>query len=66
MEYSLSIDNIFVFILILNYFKVSRKYYQKVLFFGILGAIVFRAIFILLGMMIVEELDWILYIFGQF
>lgn len=64
MEYSLSIDNIFVFILILNYFKVSRKYYQKVLFFGILGAIFFRAIFILLGMMIVEEFDWILYIFG--
>ena len=66
MEYSLSIDNIFVFILILNYFKVSRKYYQKVLFFGILGAIFFRAIFILLGMMIVEEFDWILYIFGAF
>ncbi len=64
MEYSLSIDNIFVFVLILNYFKIKKKYYHKVLFFGIMGAIIFRTIFILLGMVIVEEFSWILYIFG--
>ncbi len=64
MEYSLSIDNIFVFVLILTYFKVSGKYYHKVLFFGIMGAVIFRTIFILLGMMIVDEFEWILYIFG--
>lgn len=64
MEYSLSIDNIFVFVLILNFFKIQKKYYHKVLFFGIMGAIIFRTIFILLGMVIVEEFSWILYIFG--
>ncbi len=64
MEYTLSIDNIFVFVLILTYFKVSDKYYHKVLFYGIMGAVIFRTIFILLGMMIVEEFSWILYIFG--
>ncbi|MEI7801475.1 MAG: TerC/Alx family metal homeostasis membrane protein [Bacteroidota bacterium] len=64
MEYSLSIDNIFVFVLILTYFKVSKKYYHKVLFFGIIGAIIFRAIFILLGMALVHQFYWILYIFG--
>ncbi len=64
MEYSLSIDNIFVFVLILAYFKVSSKYYHKVLFYGIIGAVVFRAIFILLGMALVDQFYWILYIFG--
>ncbi len=64
MEYSLSMDNIFVFILILSYFKVSDKYYHKVLFFGVLGAVIFRIIFIFLGIVIVERFSWVLYIFG--
>ncbi len=64
MEYSLSADNLFVFIIILSYFNVTRKYYHKVLFYGIIGAVIFRVIFILLGIVIVEEFHWMLYIFG--
>jgi tellurite resistance protein TerC len=64
MEYSLSADNLFVFIIILSYFKVSQQYYHKVLFYGIIGAVIFRVIFILLGIVIVEEFHWMLYIFG--
>ncbi|MEO5673728.1 MAG: TerC/Alx family metal homeostasis membrane protein [Chitinophagales bacterium] len=64
MEYSLSADNLFVFIIILTYFKVSQEYYHKVLFYGIMGAVVFRLIFILVGIEIVEEFHWTLYIFG--
>jgi tellurite resistance protein TerC len=64
MEYSLSADNLFVFILILSYFKISEKYYHKVLFYGIIGAVVFRVIFIFLGILIVEQFHWVLYIFG--
>ncbi|RUA30592.1 MAG: TerC family protein, partial [Bacteroidetes bacterium] len=48
-EYALSVDNIFVILLILRYFKVEETYYHKILFWGVLGAIVFRAIFIFLG-----------------
>ncbi|MEO6167544.1 MAG: TerC/Alx family metal homeostasis membrane protein [Chitinophagales bacterium] len=64
MEYSLSADNLFVFILILSYFKISDKYYHKVLFYGIIGAVIFRVIFIFLGILIVEQFHWVLYIFG--
>jgi tellurite resistance protein TerC len=64
MEYSLSVDNLFVFILILSYFKVAEEYYHKVLFYGIIGAVIFRLIFILLGIVFVEQFHWILYIFG--
>jgi tellurite resistance protein TerC len=64
MEYSLSADNLFVFILILSYFKISEKYYHKVLFYGIIGAVIFRVIFIFLGILIVEQFHWVLYIFG--
>lgn len=64
MEYSLSIDNIFVFILILNFFKVSQQNYFKVLLWGIVGAIVFRFIFIFAGIAIVSQFHWVLYIFG--
>ncbi len=64
MEYSLSIDNIFVFVLILTFFKVSKEHYHKVLFWGILGAIVFRIIFILVGIVVVEKFHWVLYGFG--
>ncbi len=66
MEWSLSIDNIFVFILIFNSFKVKEKNYGRVLLIGILMAIVFRIIFITLGVELVERFHWILYIFGAF
>jgi tellurite resistance protein TerC len=63
-EYALSVDNIFVILLILKYFRVKEEYYHKVLFWGILGAIVFRAFFIFVGALLIEEFHWILYIFG--
>ena len=63
-EYALSVDNIFVILLILKYFKVNEAYYHKVLFWGILGAIVFRGIFIFVGTFLIEQFHWILYIFG--
>jgi len=64
MEWSLSIDNIFVFILIFTYFNVKDDYYARVLLAGILMAIVFRIIFITVGIVLVEKFEWILYIFG--
>ena len=66
MEWSLSIDNIFVFILIFNAFSIKEKYYGRVLLIGILMAIVFRIIFITVGVALVEEFHWILYLFGAF
>jgi len=66
MEWSLSIDNIFVFILIFNSFKVKEKHYSRVLLVGILMAIVFRVIFITLGVALVAKFSWLLYIFGVF
>ncbi len=65
-EYALSVDNIFVILLILRYFKVKEIYYHKILFWGVMGAIVFRAIFIFLGAYLVGQFYWILYIFGAF
>jgi len=66
MEWSLSIDNIFVFILIFDSFKVKEKNYSRVLLIGILAAIVFRVIFITLGVALVAKFAWILYLFGVF
>jgi tellurite resistance protein TerC len=66
MEWSLSIDNIFVFILIFSAFAVKEKNYGRVLLAGILMAIVFRIIFITVGVALVERFHWILYIFGGF
>jgi tellurite resistance protein TerC len=66
MEWSLSIDNIFVFILIFSAFSVKQKYYSRVLLAGILMAIVFRVIFITIGVALVNRFEWILYIFGVF
>jgi tellurite resistance protein TerC len=63
-EYALSVDNIFVILLILKYFKVKEEYYHKTLFWGILGAIVFRAIFIFIGAYMIHKFHFILYIFG--
>ena len=66
MEWSLSIDNIFVFILIFSYFGVAEKYANRILLLGILLAIVLRIIFITTGIAIVQRFDWVLYIFGAF
>lgn len=65
-EYALSVDNIFVIIIILRYFNVEERYHHKILFWGILGALVMRGIFILLGAMLIAQFKWILIIFGIF
>jgi|SRR5690606_11242511 len=65
-EKALSIDNIFVILLILKYFQVDEKYYHKVLFWGIIGAIVFRGVFIFVSAYLIHRLEWILYVFGVF
>ena len=66
MEWSLSIDNIFVFILIFNAFKVKPKFYSRVLLVGVLMAIVLRIVFISVGVSLVEKFNWLLYGFGAF
>jgi tellurite resistance protein TerC len=66
IEYSLSVDNIFVFILIFSYFAVKAKYQHKVLFWGILGALVMRGIFIFAGVSLISRFHWIILIFGGF
>lgn len=63
-EWSLSIDNIFVFILIFSFFGMKEAYYARVLLIGILMAIIFRVIFITIGIALVERFGWLLYIFG--
>lgn len=63
-EWSLSIDNIFVFILILSFFSIREAFYARVLLIGILMAIVFRIVFITIGIELVERFEWLLYIFG--
>ena len=66
VEYALSIDNIFVIMLIFTSFNVKQKNYHRVLFWGILGAIVMRFAFIFLGSALITKFDWILYVFGAF
>lgn len=66
IEKSLSMDNIFVIALIFSYFAIPPKYQHRVLFWGILGVIVLRAIMIGLGAALINEFDWVLYIFGAF
>jgi tellurite resistance protein TerC len=63
-EKMLSVDNLFVIMLIFNFFKLEEKYHHRALFWGILGAIVFRAIFIGAGAYIISQFYWVLYIFG--
>ncbi|GAB3554828.1 TerC family protein [Arthrobacter tumbae] len=65
-EYSLSIDNLFVFIIIMARFSVPRKYQQEVLMVGIIIALILRGIFILLGAALISNFSWIFYIFGAF
>ncbi len=64
MEKALSVDNIFVFIVIFSYFGVPPKYHHRVLFWGVLGALIMRGIFIALGTVLIARFDWVLYIFG--
>lgn len=63
-EKMLSVDNLFVILLLFSYFKLEEKYHHRVLFWGILGAIVFRGAFILTGSYIISQFHWVLYIFG--
>lgn len=66
IEKSLSVDNLFVFLVIFSYFAVPAKYQHKVLFWGILGALVMRGLFITIGAALLNTFDWIIYIFGAF
>jgi tellurite resistance protein TerC len=66
VEESLSVDNLFVFLLIFTYFSVPAEYQHRVLFWGIVGAIVMRGIFIVTGLTLLSRLHWIIYIFGAF
>ncbi|MBU5636810.1 TerC family protein [Geomonas sp. Red69] len=64
IEESLSVDNLFVFIMIFSYFKVARAHQPKILKWGIIGALVMRGIFILLGIELIERFHWMVYVFG--
>ena len=66
IEKALSVDNIFVFIIIFTYFGIPPRYQHKVLFWGILGAIIMRAVFIFAGVAIIQRLHWVIYILGAF
>ena len=66
IEKSLSVDNIFVMVMIFSYFNVPRQYQHKVLFWGILGALIMRVIFILSGVELIHRFHWLIYIFGAF
>jgi tellurite resistance protein TerC len=66
IERSLSIDNLFVFVLIFSYFRVPDEYQHKILFWGILGALVMRALFIATGVALIHKFHWIIYVFGVF
>jgi tellurite resistance protein TerC len=66
IELSLSVDNLFVFVLIFSYFKVPPKYQHRVLFWGVLGALVMRVIMIVAGTELIDRFHWIIYIFGAF
>ena len=66
IEKSLSIDNLFVFIMVFTFFNIQPKHQHKVLFWGILGALILRAIFIFAGVALINKFHWIIYIFGAF
>lgn len=66
VEKSLSVDNIFVFIVIFTYFGIPKEYQHKILFWGILGAIIFRILFIAAGAALIATFHWIMYVFGAF
>ncbi|MDH3001549.1 hypothetical protein A1D23_02940 [Chelonobacter oris] len=66
LEKSLSVDNLFVFLMIFSYFKVPPMYQHKVLLYGVLGAIIMRTVMIAIGAILIREYEWVLYIFGAF
>ena len=66
IEYALSVDNIFVMVLIFSAFSVKKEYYHRVLFWGILGALIMRFLFIFIGATLITKFGWILYLFGAF
>jgi tellurite resistance protein TerC len=66
LEKSLSVDNIFVFVMIFTYFRVPYVHQHKVLFWGILGALIMRALFILVGITLIQKFHWVIYIMGAF
>jgi tellurite resistance protein TerC len=66
IEKSLSVDNIFVFILLFTFFKVPDEYQHRVLFWGVIGALILRAIFIAVGAVLIAKFHWIIYLFGAF
>ena len=66
IEYALSVDNIFIMVLIFSAFGVEEKYYHRVLFWGIIGAVLMRFMFIFLGATLINKFEWILYVFGAF
>lgn len=66
IEKSLSVDNIFVFVLIFRYFAVPPQLQHRVLFWGIVGALIMRAVFILLGAVLIQQFHWVIYLFGGF
>jgi len=66
IEKSLSVDNVFVFALIFSYFAVPARYQYRVLFWGVVGALILRAVFIALGAQLLERYDWMVYVFGVF
>lgn len=66
IEKSLAVDNVFVFAIIFSYFAVPREHQHRVLFYGVLGALVFRAVFIAAGSVLIASFSWILYVFGVF
>ena len=66
IELCLSVDNVFVFIPVFAYFKVEPRYQHRVLFWGIIGAVLMRAVFIIVGVEVIERFHWVLYVFGAF
>jgi tellurite resistance protein TerC len=64
IEESLSVDNLFVFLLMFSYFRVPKQYQHEVLFWGIIGAVMMRALFIALGVTLIHRFEWIIYLFG--
>jgi tellurite resistance protein TerC len=66
IELSLSVDNLFIFLLIFRYFRVPSEYQHKVLFWGIVGALVMRGVFIVVGIGLIRQFHWIIFVFGAF
>ncbi len=66
IEYSLSVDNLFVFLMVFAYFRVAPEHQHRVLFWGIMGAFIMRAVLILAGTALVSRFHWLIYLFGAF